>query len=95
MVYKKEPKEGKMKRKVFCLFSMLITILISSCAAPRQSSHPQGSGDQPQQGANPPRGGYEEQMRQEKDAQRRQAAGELLPGLMELQNQMIRQQNQK
>lgn len=84
-----------MERRIFYLLSILVAILISSCAAPRQSSHPQGSGYQPQQGANPPRGGYEEQMQQEKDAQRRQAAGELLPGLMELQNQMIRQQNQK
>ena len=84
-----------MKRKVFWFLSMLIAILISICTAPRSSSHPQGTGYQPQQGANPPRGGYEEQMQEEKDAQRRQAAGEVLPGLMELRNQMIRQQNQK
>ena len=84
-----------MKRKMFCFLAILIAILISSCAAPRQSSHPQGTGYQPQQGANPPRGGYEEQMQGEKDAERRRAAGELLPGLMELRNQMIRQQNQK
>ena len=84
-----------MKRKMFCFLSILIAILILSCAAPRSSPHPQGSGPQSQQGATPPRGGYEEQMQEEKDAQRRQAAGELLPGLMELRNQMIRQQNQK
>ena len=84
-----------MERRIFYLLSILVAILISSCTAPRSSSPPQGSGYQPQQGANPPRGGYEEQMQEEKDAQRRQAAGEVLPGLMELRNQMIRQQNQK
>ena len=76
-----------------CIALGFLIILISSCAAPRPSSPPQGSDYQPQQGANPPRGGYEEQMQEEKDAQRRQASGELLPALMELQNQMIRQQN--
>ena len=71
------------------------SVLIAGCAAPRSSSPPQGSDYQSQQGANPPRGGYEEQMQQEKDTEKRKAAGELLPGLMELRNQMIRQQNQK
>ena len=77
-----------------CIAMGLLIILISSCGAPRYSSNPQGSAYQSQQGANPPRGGYEEQMQQEQDAERRKAAGELLPALMELRNQMIKQQNQ-
>ena len=82
-----------MKRTVFYFLSMLIVFHITSCAAPQRSSTPQGSAYQPQQGANPPRGGYEEQMQQEQEAARRKAAGELLPGLIELRNQMIKQQN--
>lgn len=87
------------------LLILLVGVLVVSCAAPQYGSYPPGSGDQPQSRSQaqkqaqpqsmPQRGGYEEQMKQEQTEQSRKAAGELLPALMELQNQMIKNQNKQ
>ena len=89
-----------MKISVFISVLLFLGIFVLGCAVqqsdyPRATQYESGSsGSTYQSQSNPPRGGYEEQIKHDRSDANQKAAGELLPSLMELQNTMINKQNQ-
>ena len=86
-----------MKVSPMILALLVIMMFVAGCAAPTRNYSRHGTsqgGYQQQQGSGPPRGGYQEQMAQEQNARNSEAAGQLLPELMKLRDQLMEQQNQ-
>lgn len=78
-----------MNTRFLGIMVLLVTFAAAGCAAPP-----------PVRNDGPPRAGYDpNQARQQQpdpdELRRRKAAGELLPGLIDLQNQMIKKHNRR
>jgi hypothetical protein len=78
-----------MNKRLLSITLLLATFAAAGCAAP-----------QPARNDGPPRAGYnpnqvQQQQPDPDELRRRKAAGELLPGLIDLQNQMIENQNRR
>jgi len=85
-----------MNSRLMVLSIIPAMVFAAGCAMapPANNPYPPQGGYQQQQGSVAPRGGYQQQMNQEQNQRNREAAGKLLPELMKLQDQMIKQQNQ-
>lgn len=80
-----------MKISSMIFVSFIIVMLATGCAAPTKNYSRQQNNYYAQPGSTPPRGGYQQQMNQEQQQRNREAAGKLIPELLKIQDQMIKQ----